>query len=322
MKVIVELKKIFEAERFPSTILLYGGYSITTQSVVNTVSQTLLCENKIFEGCKNCQACNLFLAGNHPDFFKMDIEESSKVEDIREALRMYSLKPYLKTGRVTILENADRLSAQSANLLLKTLEEPLNDSYFILTASQTSKLPITILSRCQKFFLGGALDEIVDLREYENKIFSNFASETDLGFLTEDEKKILYVGDESLIEKIAENKEKWLLIKESLTKIISGDGSEAVLLSRDLTKDKDKEALKINSAILIQAVRIEMLLNTNNNICSKLATVLTNLIAYEYLAYERNLSAANTLLTAFLPLLDKNFIVSVKDENLLSEIVV
>jgi DNA polymerase III subunit delta' len=115
----------------------------------------LLCEAKLVnqEPCKRCSSCCLFQAGNHPDFRLLTLDEgtSIKIETIRQ-LSPHSYETSSRGGaKVVLIYPADTMNLNSANALLKMLEEPPQKNYFfLLIADEASRLPPTLLSRLMK----------------------------------------------------------------------------------------------------------------------------------------------------------------------------
>ncbi len=90
----------------------------------------------------------------HPDFFEIDGKQGIKIEQIRELIYKLSLKPYSAPYKVAVIDNADEMTLEAANALLKSLEEPKSHTIIILITSNSNKLPKTIVSRVQKINFG------------------------------------------------------------------------------------------------------------------------------------------------------------------------
>jgi len=111
-------------------------------------------------GCGECRPCKLFDAGNHPDIHTLNFGgDGASVDDIRQVLERLSLRAFMGTRKVAIFNDADAISIVGANCILKSLEEPRPENFFILIASNPSKLPTTILSRCQRWFFDRLSEE-------------------------------------------------------------------------------------------------------------------------------------------------------------------
>lgn len=117
----------------------------------------LLCAQPKPEGpCGACRQCRLRLAGNHPDIKRIGRIENKEgklalgigVDQIRDLNFAMSERPQVALQLVAIIDPAERMNRNAANALLKRLEEPISDSYFVLVSERESALPATVLSRC------------------------------------------------------------------------------------------------------------------------------------------------------------------------------
>ena len=113
----------------------------------------LICEQPLEDkACGNCRSCQLIKADSHPDFISVMPEEEGKaikVDQIRELIDKLSLTSHVHGARVIILSPADALNTNASNSLLKTLEEPPENTFLILISDMPSKLMATIRSRTQ-----------------------------------------------------------------------------------------------------------------------------------------------------------------------------
>ena len=148
------LQEMQQHQRLPHALLLCGPEGIGLKQFALSVSMQMRCENKSnAKACGICQSCQLFLAGNHPDISYIEPEETGKqikIAQIRELIGYVSLKSFSGDTKIAIIEPADAMNRATANALLKTLEEPPEQSILILLSHQPSRLPITIRSRCQR----------------------------------------------------------------------------------------------------------------------------------------------------------------------------
>jgi DNA polymerase-3 subunit delta' len=100
--------------------------------------------------CGRCRSCKKILAGNHPDVLLIQAAGAQiKVDQIRGLCAKLALKPYEAATRFTVITEAQKLNPEAGNTLLKTLEEPPDQTVFILTAREASDLLPTIVSRCR-----------------------------------------------------------------------------------------------------------------------------------------------------------------------------
>lgn len=150
--------------RLASTYLFTGPDGIGKRSFARLLTASLLCHNtpeNELAHCGECESCRLLAAGNHPDVHEVakpadksvlpiDLFIGAKEKRHHEGLcHEIALKPYLGKRRVAIIDDADLLHTESANCLLKTLEEPPPHSLLVLIGTSVSKQLPTIRSRCQ-----------------------------------------------------------------------------------------------------------------------------------------------------------------------------
>ncbi len=156
------------AASLPHALLLSGPAGVGKLDFARRLAESLLCEHPGRDGepCGQCRSCRLFQAGNHPDFHLTQPPDAGKeitVGAIRELVANQTLTPQYGRGRVAIIEPAERMNANAANALLKTLEEPSAGTVLLLLVSRPAMLLPTIRSRCQQLLFppqhtGAALD--------------------------------------------------------------------------------------------------------------------------------------------------------------------
>jgi len=142
--------------RLPHGILLHGPAGAGQAGLAQWTAHMALCENAADAPCGRCASCILFLAGNHPDFYSLELEEKAsfiKVDQVRELCAKLALRSFRGAGKVAIIDPADRMNINANNALLKTLEEPPEETLLILAASRLDRLPRTVISRCQRMKL-------------------------------------------------------------------------------------------------------------------------------------------------------------------------
>ncbi len=105
-------------------------------------------------GCGRCWDCKRMAEDNHPDLFIVEPQGlTTKIESIRESIKALSLKSFRLKRKVLWIKDAQTLSPSAANAFLKTLEEPPNNSFIIISTSKLEGILPTIVSRCRKIFL-------------------------------------------------------------------------------------------------------------------------------------------------------------------------
>lgn len=154
-------------QKMPHALLLHGNAGCGKTLFARQFAQSLLCERRLDDGraCGACPSCTWFGQGNHPDFrcvrpenMEEEPEESAskeiKIDQIRQLADFMNLSTHRSGLRVVLLYPAETLNLNSANALLKTLEEPPPSTVFLLVSNSIDQLLPTILSRCRKFALG------------------------------------------------------------------------------------------------------------------------------------------------------------------------
>lgn len=146
------LRRYLETGRVPPGLLFFGEDGIGKETAARAFSAALLCRSPSGgDGCGECSDCRLVRAGSHPNVLRIVPENLSiSIDEIRRLQEELSLKSFSDRPRVALIRPADRMTIQAANALLKTLEEPPRGAHMILVAHRISRLPVTIVSRCQK----------------------------------------------------------------------------------------------------------------------------------------------------------------------------
>ena len=143
-------------ERLGHALLIHAPRGVGAEELARWISQLALCTASGSKPCNECRACHLFAAGNHPDFHWVTRAEDAQqvqIGQIRELCEIFALKSYRGGRKVGVIATADLMNANAANALLKTLEEPPPDALLVLIAERPSRLPATVVSRCQRIML-------------------------------------------------------------------------------------------------------------------------------------------------------------------------
>ncbi len=148
-----QVQALIKQSRMPHALMLKSIVGLGAEQLAETIGAALLCQQPNQEGfaCGQCVHCKLFAAGTHPDFHILCIPETKKyigVEQVRDIVNVCRERPHQGGYRIVIVHPAEAMTIGAANALLKTLEEPGDDTLLILVASATNPLPATIRSRC------------------------------------------------------------------------------------------------------------------------------------------------------------------------------
>jgi DNA polymerase-3 subunit delta' len=145
------IKRLILQNRLPHAILLIGKTGIGKKAFARAMAKSLLCCNRLdgTEACDECSSCRKVDALSHPDLVIVSTEGNTiKIDQIRAVIEKTSYRTAKDRFRVIIIEEAEKLSDEASNALLKILEEPPEGNIFVLTSSQHYQLLPTIRSRC------------------------------------------------------------------------------------------------------------------------------------------------------------------------------
>ena len=158
--------------RIGHAYLFCGTRGTGKTTVAKIFARAVNCEHPVNGNpCNECEACKAIMAGNSMNVIEMDAASNNGVDSIREIVEEVQYRPPTGKYKVYIIDEVHMLSISAFNALLKTLEEPPEYVIFILATTEPHKIPVTILSRCQRYdFKHIALDTIqARLKELADK---------------------------------------------------------------------------------------------------------------------------------------------------------
>ena len=226
-----ELKRAVDENKVSHSYMFVGIEGIGKQMIAKEFAQIVLCTNEEEKGCHQCKSCVEFMSHNHPDFLYLEPDGSSiKIEQIRYLQRKIQEKPIISNKKVYIINDADKMTAEAQNCLLKTLEEPPEYSTIILVGSNENAFLNTIKSRCMK----------ISFQPIETKYIKQYMEET-YG-MTNISQNMLDAFQGSIGKAIIlkDKKEQYESIEDMIEKLDKTDMTELIKLGEPLYQSKDE----------------------------------------------------------------------------------
>jgi len=153
------LRNAIASGRLAHAFMLTGVRGVGKTTTARILARALNCIGPDGQGgptvspCGVCEACRGIAEDRHPDVLEMDAASRTGVSDIRELIEGVRYRPVSARYKIYIIDEVHMLSTAAFNALLKTLEEPPSDVKFIFATTEIRKVPVTVLSRCQRFDL-------------------------------------------------------------------------------------------------------------------------------------------------------------------------
>jgi DNA polymerase-3 subunit gamma/tau len=254
-----------KSNKTPNAYLFTGIRGVGKTTIARIVAKSLNCLNGIDKICKDkqCENCEAISNSNHIDVLEMDAASKTGVDDVRDLIEFSRYGPTSAKYKIFIIDEVHMLSKQAFNALLKTLEEPPKYLKFIFATTEIKKIPVTIVSRCQRFDLSRIKSK--ELFEFINKV-----KDKENGKVTDDALKLIVKISEgsvrdalSLLDRILINQSN---DKESDLKFaqkIFGyfDKSYLIDLFKLLFEGKEEDVIKIYRSLYDQGVEPKTFLN-------------------------------------------------------------
>ena len=153
--IVDAIQKSISLDKIPNAFLFTGIRGVGKTTIARILAKSLNCSNKKKNDClKNkCDNCTQITESRHIDVLEMDAASKTGVDDVRDLIEFSRYGPTCSRFKIFIIDEVHMLSKQAFNALLKTLEEPPEYLKFIFATTEVNKIPITVLSRCQRFDL-------------------------------------------------------------------------------------------------------------------------------------------------------------------------
>ena len=235
-------------DKVPNAYLFSGIRGVGKTTAARIVAKALNCNNGVENLCQNemCEHCSAISNSNHMDVLEMDAASKTGIDDVRDLIEFSKYGPSVAKFKIFIIDEVHMLSKQAFNGLLKTLEEPPSYLKFIFATTEIRKIPITVISRCQRFDLTRVksdllLDFLKKISLLENGKISENALKLIVKISEGSVRDGLSLLDRALITQKIEQKE---LNLESAQKIFGYfDKSHLIELMKLIFQGKEEQAL-------------------------------------------------------------------------------
>ena len=265
-EIIVEtIINSIQMNKIPNAYLFTGIRGIGKTTTARIVAKSLNCLNGIDKLCKEnfCVNCEGIINSSHIDVMEIDGASTNSVENVRELIEFSRYAPTSSKYKIFIIDEVHMLSKQAFNALLKTLEEPPSYLKFIFATTEIKKIPITVLSRCQRF-------DLSRIKSSELLKFIKEIKEKENGKVTEDALKLIVKISEgsvrdalSLLDRgllsLEKNKELDLIQAQKIFGYF--DKSKLIELFDFILQGEENKVIEIYRNIYDQGVEPKVFLN-------------------------------------------------------------
>ena len=252
-------------DRSANAYLFTGIRGVGKTTIARIVAKSLNCLKGIDNLCSEdlCENCNAISNSNHIDVLEMDAASKTGVDDVRDLIEFSRYGPTSSKYKIFIIDEVHMLSKQAFNALLKTLEEPPEYLKFIFATTEIKKIPVTVISRCQRFDLSRVNSNdlfkfIKDVKNKENGNINDEALKLIVKISEGSVRDALSLLDRALISK---NEKKELNLKDAQKIFGYFDKSYLISLFKFLLEGNEKEAINTYRLIYSQGVDPKVFLN-------------------------------------------------------------
>jgi len=254
-----------KTNKVPNAYLFTGIRGIGKTTTARIVAKSLNCLNGVDHLCKNnlCENCIAISNSNHIDVLEMDAASKTGVDDVRDLIEFSRYGPTTAKYKIFIIDEVHMLSKQAFNALLKTLEEPPEYLKFIFATTEIKKIPITVVSRCQRFDLSRIkslelFNFIKKVKDKENGNVSDDALKLIVKISEGSVRDALSLLDRALLT-LDKDKELDLILAQKIFGCF--DKSQLINLFQLIFEGKEKEVLDMYRRIYDQGVEPKIFIN-------------------------------------------------------------
>ena len=246
-----ELTKIIEEKKVLHSYMFVGVEGIGKQMIAKRFAQMILCTNEERKGCNTCKSCIEFTSNNNPDFLYIEPDGNNiKIEQIRYLQRKIQEKPIISNRKVYIINDADKMTTEAQNCLLKTLEEPPEYSTIILIGTNQNLFLNTIKSRCM----------IISFKPIEAELIKKYLEEKYEMFNISSNMLETFQGSIGKAIILKDKKEQYEKIEMMIKNLDKKDIIDILNLGEEICKSKDDiiEILEYINVILLKLSKEEI----------------------------------------------------------------
>tara|TARA_Y100000591_G_C21834977_1_gene701914 strand:+ start:50 stop:1714 length:1665 start_codon:yes stop_codon:yes gene_type:complete len=253
------------ANKIPNAYLFTGIRGIGKTTIARIVAKSLNCKNGVENLCKEnlCENCEAIKNSSHIDVLEMDAASKTGVDDVRDLIEFSRYGPTSSKFKIFIIDEVHMLSKQAFNALLKTLEEPPEYLKFIFATTEIKKIPVTVVSRCQRF-------DLTRIKSAELFDFLKKVKVQERGKITDDALKLIVKISEgsvrdalSLLDRalLSLDKEKELDLNKAQKIFGHFDKSQLISLFKLILEGNEKEVIKNYRKIYDQGIEPKIFIN-------------------------------------------------------------
>jgi len=254
-----------KSNKIPNAYLFTGIRGVGKTTMARIIARSLNCINGYEKLCEEnfCENCKGIINSNHIDVLEMDAASKTGVDDVRDLIEFSRYGPTSSKYKIFIVDEVHQMSKAAFNALLKTLEEPPDYLKFIFATTEIKKLPVTVISRCQRFDLPRVKSK--ELFEFIKKI-----SENENGKISDDALKLIVKISEgsvrdslSLLDRalISTDSNKEIDLNEAEKIFGSFDKSNLIELFSTIILGDEKKVVEIYRSIYNQGIEPKVFLN-------------------------------------------------------------
>ena len=259
------IKNAIKLNKTPNAYLFTGIRGIGKTTTARIVAKSLNCLNGPDKLCKDdfCENCEAISNSSHIDVLEMDAASKTGVDDVRDLIEFSRYGPTSAKYKIFIIDEVHMLSKQAFNALLKTLEEPPEYLKFIFATTEIKKIPITVVSRCQRFDLSRIksselFEFIKKIKDKENGKASDDALKLIVKISEGSVRDALSLLDRGLLT-LENDKELDLITAQSIFGYF--DKSQLINLFKLILEGNENEVIKIYRKIYDQGIEPKVFIN-------------------------------------------------------------